>query len=258
MKDKEAIKRKVSNLLDGVKEILRELEGIRASTESRGDHQFVREKLRRWKARAVEYLRRNVSEEEAGRLERVREYLIVRGDPREMLIETIGRYDSYMRALLDEIARHPETVLRKSGEGEGLRTKEPQRLSAGDFDLDFLHSRLIEKCADHFQNGKFDDVILNACKVVEVYTRERANLQTSAIGVSLMRKVFKPDQPILKYSDDNGEQEALMHLFSGFIGVFKNPQSHRFVNVKDPLVAFEVLALADRLCKILEQTQFQT
>jgi len=96
---------------------------------------------------------------------------------------------------------------------------------------------------------------LNACKVVEVYTRELSKLGEEEIGVPLMRKAFNPKTPILKHSDHAGEQEALMHLFSGFIGVFKNPQSHRFIEIKDPLTAFEVINFANHLCKILETTK---
>lgn len=128
---------------------------------------------------------------------------------------------------------------------------------ASHYNLDFLHPRLKEKCADHLHSEKFDDVILNACKVLEVYTRELARLKDTDIGISLMRKAFNPSQPILKYSDNTAEQESLSHLFSGFIGFFKNPQSHRFMEIKDPLIAFEVLNFANYLCKILEQTEFQ-
>lgn len=39
------------------------------------------------------------------------------------------------------------------------------------FNLDFLHQRLKDKCIDHFYSEKYDDAILNACKVVEVYTK---------------------------------------------------------------------------------------
>jgi len=122
------------------------------------------------------------------------------------------------------------------------------------FNLDFLHPKVKEKCADHFYAQKYDDAILNACKVVEVLTRESAQLSENDIGVSLMRKVFNPKSPILKYSDHAGEQESLMHLFSGFIGVFKNPQSHRFIEINDPLTAFEVINFANHLCKIIEST----
>src|SRR4030042_6308486 len=136
-------------------------------------------------------------------------------------------------------------------ERESKVQKEPAEI----FNLDHFHPKLKEKCADHFVSKKFDDAILNACKVVEVHTRDLANLKETDIGINLMMKAFNPDKPILKYSDVKGEQEALMFLFAGFIGVFKNPQSHRFIDIKDPAVAFEVLNFAKQLCRILEQTK---
>lgn len=119
------------------------------------------------------------------------------------------------------------------------------------FALDFLHPMLVEKCADHFLAEKYDDCILNATKAVEVAVREAAGLSNTDLGVSLMRKAFKPDAPILKYSDASAEQEAVMHLFSGFIGVFKNPHSHRFLEIKDPLTAFEILSFANHLLNLV-------
>lgn len=100
------------------------------------------------------------------------------------------------------------------------------------FTLDFLHPKLVEKCSDHFLSKKYDDCILNATKVVEVAVREASGLPNTDLGVNLMRKAFKPDSPILNYSDTAAEQEAVMHLFSGFIGVFKNPHSHLFLEIK--------------------------
>jgi len=132
---------------------------------------------------------------------------------------------------------------------ESVENKSPEA-----FALDFLNPKLVEKCSDHFVTGKYDDCILNAAKTVEVAVREAAGLSNSDIGVSLMRKAFKPDAPILKYSDITAEQEAVMHLFSGFIGIFKNPHSHRFLEIKDPLTAFEILSFADHLLNLVQNT----
>ncbi len=120
------------------------------------------------------------------------------------------------------------------------------------FALDFLHPKVVEKCADHFLAKKYDDCILNATKVVEVAVRNAAHLPNSDVGVNLMRKAFKVDNPILKYSDTPAEQESVMNLFSGFIGVFKNPHSHRFLEIKDPLTAFEILSFANHLLGLVE------
>lgn len=42
-----------------------------------------------------------------------------------------------------------------------------------------------------------------------------------------------------------------MNLYCGFIGIFKNPHSHKFMNVKDPVTAFEILSMANHLCGMI-------
>lgn len=121
------------------------------------------------------------------------------------------------------------------------------------FNIDFLHTRLKEKCEDHFVSGKYDDTIFNACKVVEVMTREKAQLDDTDIGKDLMRKAFNPQSPKLVYSQNNAEQESIKELFANFIGTFKNPHSHRFVDIKDSQTAYEILIIANRLCNILDE-----
>lgn len=236
-------------IAQGIRRLMTDLDHFRKHFAKGVKLPLTHERLDRWKKRTKEYLRENISAGEAYEFGKIGDKAIASAwNP----TKEIENYMAYLRAFCeDRESRAQLTSTRQT------RSEIREESKVNDVSLNFLHPKLIEKCADHFRNKKFDEVILNACKVVEVYTRERASLRASDIGVPLMRKVFRPNPPILKYSDDKGEQEALMHLFSGFIGVFKNPQSHRFVNVKDPLVAFEILVFADRLCKILEQTQFQ-
>ncbi len=122
------------------------------------------------------------------------------------------------------------------------------------FSLEFLNNRLVEKCSDHFYAAKYDDCILNAAKLVEVMVREAAKLEDTDFGVQLMRKALKPDAPIIRFSNVSAEQEAVMNLFCGFIGYFKNPHSHKFMNVSDPLTTFEILGVANHLCNMLAKT----
>jgi uncharacterized protein (TIGR02391 family) len=138
---------------------------------------------------------------------------------------------------------------------ETLSRKSVAEKSPTSFSLEFLNPRLVEKCADHFYSGKYDDCILNAAKVVEVLVREAASLSAEDIGVKLMRTAFKPGAPILKFSDVLTEQEAASNLYCGFIGFFKNPQSHTFMNISDPLTAFEILSMSNHLCTMVENAK---
>ncbi len=49
------------------------------------------------------------------------------------------------------------------------------------------------------------------------------------------------DNPKLLYSAVKSEQEGIKSLLCGIIGVYKNPQSHRFVGIEDKYELFEAL-----------------
>ena len=81
----------------------------------------------------------------------------------------------------------------------------------------------------------------------------RVVVAVSDLGVRLMRQAFAKDRgPLTDESADPGEQEAMMHLFGGAIGVFKNPSSHRTVNYDDPTLAAEAVLLADLLLRLVD------
>lgn len=76
----------------------------------------------------------------------------------------------------------------------------------------------------------------------------------SMLGVSMMRKAFnQADGPLTDGTEHEGEREALMHLFAAAIGRFKNPTSHRFTGLDDPVTAIEIIQLASLLLRIVDQ-----
>lgn len=120
-------------------------------------------------------------------------------------------------------------------------------------DLD-LHHRL-ERVRPQFLLGEYELAAFAAMREVEIYARELSGRQASDLGVKLMRDVWSPDDGALTDPAlDKGERVALMELFAGAIGTFKNPPSHRQVDYDDPTEAAEVVLFADLLLRILDRT----
>jgi uncharacterized protein (TIGR02391 family) len=86
---------------------------------------------------------------------------------------------------------------------------------------------------------------------VEVQVRERAGLSDSLVGMALMQQAFGQERPLWRRELNSGESVALMELYTGAIGLFTNPPSHRRVDVSDPTEAAEIVLLADLLLRLL-------
>jgi uncharacterized protein (TIGR02391 family) len=90
-------------------------------------------------------------------------------------------------------------------------------------------------------------------KAVEVSVRETAGLSAKDIGTALMRKAFDPEVgPLTDMGTEKAEREARSHLFTGAIGSYKNPHSHRYVVLDDPDEAAEIILLANHLLRIVD------
>jgi uncharacterized protein (TIGR02391 family) len=115
------------------------------------------------------------------------------------------------------------------------------------------HPRLA-KARSEFFSGDYEIAALAAMREVEIRVRELCGADASLIGVKLMREAFKADGGRLSDSTlDPGERVAMMELFAGAIGAFKNPPSHRQVDYADPTEASEVILLADLLMRLLDR-----
>jgi len=120
-----------------------------------------------------------------------------------------------------------------------------------------LHPRLAQRIEQQFLLGEYELAVFAAMKEVEVRVRELAGAADSLLGTKLMQQAFSPTVPgpLTDQRADGGEQVAAMNLFSGAIGLFKNPTSHRPVNYDDPIVAGEIVLLADLLLRLLDQIE---
>ena len=135
--------------------------------------------------------------------------------------------------------------------------------SKGDFSS-FLHSKIFPKESIHplitegvyplFMSGDYETRIFKAFKAVEVAVRDTAGSGFNGqFGVNLMRAAFHPDTgPLTNPKEPKAEREALMHLFAGAIGRFKNPTSHRNVAVTSPQETIEAIQFASHLLRVVD------
>lgn len=137
----------------------------------------------------------------------------------------------------------------------GLRlAREPQlAIAARQLPKEVLHPLIRENVWGLYHRGEYSDAVFAAMKPVEVQVREAAALPASSVGVKLMRAAFAPDGgPLTDMLSEAGERVARMELFAGAIGSYKNPQSHRHVDLDDPAEAAEIIMIATHLLRIVD------
>lgn len=128
-----------------------------------------------------------------------------------------------------------------------------------------LHPLIASKVYPAFLRGEYDTAVFQAFREVEVAVRQAGGFGPNDYGTELMRAAFKPasknDQPVTPgpLTDTQlpiAEQRAMADLFSGAIGLYKNPQSHRHVPT-NPEDAAEVIVFASQLLRIVDRLKPQ-
>ncbi len=118
---------------------------------------------------------------------------------------------------------------------------------------DLLHPEIAEEVWLSFIRGRFAAAIFEAFRAVEIAVREAAGFPDSDHGGPMIRRAFHKDHgPLRDPEQGEAEREALMNLFAGAVGSYKNPHSHRKVSMEDAGEAMEIVYLASHLLRIVD------
>lgn len=112
---------------------------------------------------------------------------------------------------------------------------------------------LVREVRPLFVRGDYDTAVFHAFKEVEVRVRKKGNFSNDDYGVDLMRKAFGTNGPLTNKTATKGEQDAVRELFSGALGTFKNPSSHREVKYDDPKEVADAISIANQLLRMVER-----
>ena len=118
-----------------------------------------------------------------------------------------------------------------------------------------IHPELRQAPLFLFSQGYYDSAVFLAFKQVEVTVRKAGGYAKTDYGIDLMRKAFNAGDGNLTAMDKpKSEKEAEAHLFAAAIGAYKNPSSHRAVEITDKEAA-EAIIFASHLLRIVDSRQ---
>ncbi len=162
-------------------------------------------------------------------------------------------HHQYIVPAADINGRNGWKMLTKLGEEAAGQQDFARLRELTDFPKSMIHPSIADKVWKAFVGNDLDEAVFAAFKAVEIAVRKAGGFKDTDLGVNLMRDAFRPSSgPLADKSVPVSEQDALMQLFAGAIGSYKNPHSHRTVNLTDPREAKEQIILATHLLGIVD------
>jgi uncharacterized protein (TIGR02391 family) len=154
-----------------------------------------------------------------------------------------------------DILNHDLPLLEKAAL-ESLKATEEKKEEVGVIAL--LHPRVIKESLRHYEDGDYREAVLNAMLALTEIIRERSGLETD--GVPLASRVFKPEDPILSFSDlrtptGRDEQDGFHKIIMGAFQGVRNPSSHSFVSDLTPQSAAQYLVFISLLVHRVEEAR---
>ena len=115
-----------------------------------------------------------------------------------------------------------------------------------------FHPMIPQNVWSSFSQRAYGSAVFEAFKQVEIAVREAGAYPNTVYGLDLMRKAFNIGNGNLTDEEQPpAEKQARSDLFAGAIGAYKNPGSHRDVEITAE-EAIEMIALASLLLRIVD------
>jgi uncharacterized protein (TIGR02391 family) len=119
----------------------------------------------------------------------------------------------------------------------------------------YVHPLIVKKSFSLLNEGQFESAVLQAFKTIETRIRKKINATPDEYGIKLIRKAFNPESgPLADYELPKAEREAFCNYIAGAFGFYKNPCSHRDVEL-DFISAFDRIVVASDLLKAVESAK---
>lgn len=119
----------------------------------------------------------------------------------------------------------------------------------------YIHPEIAKKSFPLLNSGQFESAVMQAFKTIETTIRKLIGAKPEEVGVALIRRAFNPDQgPLTNVKLPKAEREAFSNYIAGAFGYYKNPCSHRNVEM-DFVSAFERIFVASDLLKTVENSK---
>ena len=119
----------------------------------------------------------------------------------------------------------------------------------------YVHPMIVSKSFSLLNEGHFESAVLQAFKAIETSIRDKINAQPEDVGTRLIRKAFHPGNgPLTDLELPKAEREAFCNYVAGAFGFYKNPCSHRDVEM-DFITAFDRIVVASDLLKAIDKSQ---
>ena len=116
----------------------------------------------------------------------------------------------------------------------------------------YVHPMIVKKCFSLLSSSEYDSAVLQAFKAIETSIREKINAPSDQVGTRLIRKAFNPENgPLTDQKLPMAERESFCNYIAGAFGFYRNPCSHRDVDL-DYISAFDKIVVASDLLKAIE------